>query len=222
MPTLTWNMQGASASWENKWNVGVLNLMTQLGAEAACLQECGAVPGSAVLQAHNYNGVANLDLYTWGTARTQKYILFYPWDLYGNRCNLAIVSVAPPLNPLLVYPAAAPIWRPVLGAQLGGVGPWCCTLHAISPNGPDAGGLLNALNGLALPTGWDAYGDFNREPDGTFPAGYWVVCPPNYPTYPATAPRSRYDYSVRSWPRAPVLGAVQGLYLSDHLAVAYV
>lgn len=87
----TWNMQGSSHSQENKWNEGVMNMMVQLNVDVFCLQECGSVPASANLIQNNFGGIAGLALYSWGgtTTRPFGYILFYPADLNGNRCNLA-------------------------------------------------------------------------------------------------------------------------------------
>lgn len=215
MNLVTWNMQGASHSTENKWNTGVQNLLSS-GADVCCLQECGAMPGSAVLNIAGYGGVAGLDLYTWGTARTNKYILFYPADPGGNRCNLAIVSKVAPIAGYLFVPGAPPIWRPTIGMTVGGGTVF--TIHAISPNGPDAPALVNVALGVAGNV--VVAGDYNRAP-GTMGGGAQVVCLPNGPTHPATAPVSYYDYAIKNYGGA-VTGAVQSLYLSDHLPVAFV
>ncbi|MFZ5817640.1 MAG: endonuclease/exonuclease/phosphatase family protein [Bacillota bacterium] len=207
----TWNMQGSSASTENKWNSGVLAMFTQLHLEVCCLQECGGVPDSAQL-VQNYHGI---ELYTWGTERSRKYILFYPWDQGGNRCNLAIVSRSQILQPALLYPTAGPVWRPALGANLNGL--WLFSIHAISPNGPDAPGLLNAIALYAGTAGWVAAGDYNREPHTL--AVPWTVNPPNGVTRPASG--VAIDYAVGTNPR-PVTGqVVSGLLLSDHYPVLY-
>lgn len=220
MNVLTWNMQGASHSTENKWNEGILQFIRK-GAEICCLQECGGVPESATPIVVPLGTPAGVELYTWtGSARPQKYVLFYPADPGGNRCNLAIVSLAMPANIQLLYPAAAPIWRPVLGAQYGG-GAYCFTMHAISPRGPDVVGLINAVvNGAVAP--WSIAGDYNREPN-TIPNGTpGVVCPPNYPTHPSSKPVSKYDYATKSWGAAVIGTVYEAPILSDHLAVMFV
>ena len=218
MSFFTWNMQGASHSTENKWNMGVLPMFAQGGADVVCLQECGGVPASAVpVVAPPFALPPGVQLLTWGTLRTRKYILFYPSDPNGNRCNLAVVTRALPTAAALVWPAAGPSWRPALGAQVGG-GPYFFSIHAISPGGPDATGLLAAIAGMGGAS--CVLGDYNRAP-GTFalPAG-WAFCPPNGPTYPATGPVATYDYLTNNAGYVAG-GTVQGFYLSDHLAVAY-
>ncbi|UVS68377.1 endonuclease/exonuclease/phosphatase family protein [Nitrososphaera viennensis] len=219
MIAATWNMQGSSHSQENKWNEGVKNMMVQLNIDVFCLQECGSVPASANLLQNNFGGIVGLSLYSWGgtTTRPFAYILFYPADPNGNRCNLAVVSKVLPANPALLYPAAAPVWRPALGADYGG--DYCFTIHAISPGGADVSGLLNAISGAVIGN-WLAAGDFNRPPDGTFPPGPWQVCPPNSNTYPATNPQAKYDYLVEVG-AAAITGTVINLQMSDHLAVVY-
>lgn len=214
----TWNMQGSSHSQENKWNEGVMNMMVQLNVDVFCLQECGSVPASANLLQNNFGGIPGLVLYSWGgtTTRPFGYILFYPADPNGNRCNLAIVSRVLPANPALLYPAAPPVWRPVIGANYG---IYCFTIHAISPGGPDVAGLLNAINGTGVGN-WLAAGDYNRAPDGAFPAGPWQVCPPNGNTYPATNPQQKYDYLAEVGAAARI-GTVVNLQMSDHLPVVY-
>jgi cytolethal distending toxin subunit B len=214
MSIVTWNMQGASHSTENKWNSGVLNLLNN-GADLCCLQECGGIPASAVLSVAGYGGVIGLDLYTWGTSRAQKHILFYPADPGGNRCNLAIVSKVAPTAGFLFIPAFAPIWRPTIGMTIGGT--IFFTLHAISPNGPDAPALVNGAFGAGANV--IVAGDYNRAPE-TMGGGAQVVCPPNGPTHPATHPVSYYDYAIKNF-GAATLGTVLGLHLSDHLPVLF-
>ena len=210
----TWNMQGASHSTENKWNSGVLNLLSS-GAQICCLQECGDKPRSAVLRQQNYCGIPGLNLYTWGTERYPKWILFYPADSKGNRCNLAIASNAAPTEGFLVAPAVQPIWRPTIGMTLDGT--VFFTLHAISPGGPDAPALVNAAFGAGGSV--IVAGDYNRAP-GTMGGGAQVVCPPNGPTYPSTRPESYYDYVIKNFGDATT-GTVLSLQLSDHLPVQF-
>ena len=87
MPNLiTWNMQGANWTSDMKWRTGVLNLFNN-GADVVCLQECGPIPQSAVLIWQSPVDPA-LNLYSWGTLRSRKFILFYRWDWIGNRVQL--------------------------------------------------------------------------------------------------------------------------------------
>ncbi|QEC64810.1 endonuclease/exonuclease/phosphatase family protein [Mucilaginibacter ginsenosidivorans] len=176
MKLVTWNMQGASHSTENKWNAGIMNFFGN-GADICCLQECGAVPASARLINPNFAGVANLHYYTWGTNRTNKHILFYQSDPNGNRCNLAVVSTSPPMGGDVVWPVIAPVWRPALGFQIDANHFIFCQ-HAISPNGPDAAGLLAAINNAVGAPGnyWVAGGDYNREPPALMTP--FTICPP--------------------------------------------
>lgn len=211
-------MQGASHSTENKWNTGVMNFFGN-GADMCCLQECGAVPASARLINPNFNGVVNLRYYTWGTNRTNKHILFYPSDPNGNRCNLAMVSTNAPTGGGIVVPAVAPVWRPALGFQIDATH-YVFSLHAISPNGPDAANLLNAINATVGAPGnfWIAAGDYNRASSDLITP--FTICPPNNYTYSALNPYVKIDYCVKNF-FPPVTGIVQDLYLSDHLPVLY-
>lgn len=213
MKLVTWNMQGSSASTENKWNTGVYNLMTQLSADVVCLQECGAVPLSANLVAQDPSG---WQMYTWGTTRTRKYILFFPWDTHGNRCNLALVSPYQPQTPLTLLPLNPPQWRPVLGAAINGI--WCFSLHAISPGGPDAASLIAAVAAAAGGgANWIVAGDYNRAP-GTLVVPQ-TINPPNGVTHPSS--NSQYDYAVGTNTTAVTGQVVNTLVLSDHYPVFY-
>ncbi len=212
-------MQGASHSIENKWNTGVRNLLAN-SANVCCLQECGAMPASANLVYQNVNGFIGLNLFTWGTARNHKYILFYQSDPNGNRCNLAIVSNIQIINPhicgTLLYPNNSPIWRPVIGLFVNGLAVF--TIHAISPGGPDAPGLLNVVANNMGATPWSVSGDYNRIP--TSMAGTGVVCPPNGQTYSSTHPHKKIDYLIKQG--GPVVtGQVLNLIMSDHLPVVF-
>ncbi len=213
MRSATWNMQGSSHSTENKWNAGIGPLLGLAGV--VCLQECGGVPASARLEEEDIAGVPGLELYAWGTERNARWILYYPADPNGNRCNLAVVTRDEPTDFAFVVPAADPVWRPAIGARVGGT--WWFSLHAISGGGPDARGLLRGIDGLV--DGWFAAGDFNREPD-TLEDDDWTVLPPNGPTYPSKDPISKYDYAATSGADAGE-GEVQSLLMSDHLAVVF-
>jgi cytolethal distending toxin subunit B len=218
----TWNMQGANHSTENKWNTGVRALFNSIpsgggGITICCLQECGSVPASAQRVQLNCNVPQEVEVYLWGTARSGIFIVYYPWDLNGNRCNLAIVTRDEPQGIVLLWPTALPMWRPVLGIALGGV---CYfTIHAISPGGSDVPGLLNSVQ-FNVNNPWIVAGDFNRVP--TPIAGInGVLCRPNRPTYPTTHPLNQFDYAVRSNGTPAVQGEVLDLIMSDHLPVKF-
>lgn len=220
MKIANWNMQGASHSTENKWNAGVRNLLAN-DADVCCLQECGGLPASVKLAYQNVNGFPGLNLYTWGTDRNHKYILFYQSDHNGNRCNLAIVSNIQIINPhicgTLLYPAVAPKWRPVIGLFINGLAVF--TIHAISPGGTDAPGLLNSITMNMGAAPWSVSGDYNRVPVSM--VGVGIVCPPNGPTYSSTHPRKQIDYLIKQG-GAVVTGQVLSLFLSDHLPVVFI
>ncbi|WP_175470502.1 endonuclease/exonuclease/phosphatase family protein [Pedobacter hartonius] len=216
MKLITWNMQGASHSTENKWNEGVMNFFGSRSADICCLQECGGVPASAQLVNANYGGIVNLQYYTWGTLRSQKHILFYPADPNGNRCNIAIVAKFAPIGSGLVFPAVAPVWRPALGFQIDATN-FVFSFHAISPGGPDAANMLTAINNT-VGNNWITAGDYNREPPTLLTP--YTICPPNNNTYSSTNPTRAIDYCVNNVNSA-ITGTVLGLYLSDHFSVEY-
>lgn len=232
MSIITWNMQGASHSTENKWNEGVANLLTTYPGSIACLQECGGWPSSAVnIGALTFPlpggiGADVVDIFTWGgtQSRPAYVIFFHNWDQAGNRVNTAVVvpaGVSPAIENFetsvaLVTPANGAVWRPALGVLISGA--WVFSFHAISPGGPDGAGLLATI---APNYGtWVVGADWNREPNTlTVPAGT-NRCPPNTETYPVEpTPNRKLDYCVTSG--AAVTGAVQGLIMSDHYPVYY-
>lgn len=218
MNIVTWDMQGASHSTENKWNAGVLNLINRFDADICCLQECGAVPDSAQLSDKNYCDVPNLMYYKWGTERMQYHILFYPADANGNRCNLAIVSKMAPQAGSIIYPTAPPVWRPALGFQVNRNNT-VFSVHAISPKGPDATKLLAAIDSKSGEGQyWFAAGDYNREPETLVIP--FVICPPNLNTYPVNYPERKIDYCVKNTGDV-VTGSVLSLVMSDHYPVFF-
>src|SRR5437868_13814526 len=100
MNLITWNMQGSSSMDDSKWTSGVRRLF-MMGADVLCLQECGAVPGSAQLQANLGGGLHH---FTRGRANGRLdellHIVFYtPNHRPSERCNMAIVSRPQPRNP---------------------------------------------------------------------------------------------------------------------------
>ncbi|MBN1210380.1 MAG: endonuclease/exonuclease/phosphatase family protein [Myxococcaceae bacterium] len=238
MNLITWNMQGSFSQDDSKWTSGVRGLF-RMGADVICLQECGAVPGSAQLQANLGGG---LHRYTWGRAQGRSdellHIVFYtPNHRPTERCNMAIVSRAQPGNPQLLSSLTHISWRSVVGASFGNTTVF--SIHAISPGGADTRGLLQAVvqaannnnnNNNAAPS-WVVAGDFNRPPDGTFPgfrpndadANRWALCPPNSFTHVGgQGQRTEKDYAVRS--AAPGVGGsvVTDVIMSDHIPVLFV
>jgi cytolethal distending toxin subunit B len=220
MPNLaTWNMQGANHSTDYKWATGVKNIINQSKVDVACLQECGSQPASAQLL---YNPLATADfaVYRWGTARSHLYITHYQWDTNGNRCNLAIASKEEPAYYLLSSVYYGPDWRPAIGTFI--TDRWYFSIHAISPNGPDATGLLDAIYRDVRGGPFLAVGDFNREPQTIIPPANCYLCPSNLPTYSVAAPLRYIDYMCTNI-FLPFYGTViGGIILSDHYAVKYV
>jgi cytolethal distending toxin subunit B len=216
MHVITWNLQGASHSSENKWNTGVLQLLRD-GPKIVCIQEAGSLPPSASLVTPGFGGVAGLNLYRWN----RNYILYMNTDPTGNRCNLAIASKNPPTPGAgyAVLPGAGRTYRPCIGAAYPGVGGSVFCLHAISPRGPDVEGLLNAVaaSGAAAPQ--RVFGDFNREPS-TVDVGGWAVRGPNRETFSTSNPKHKYDYQANTGGVVDI-GQRVGLVASDHYPVSF-
>ncbi len=126
-------------------------------------------------------------------------VVYYPWDVNGHRCNLAIVfrGIYTPLvaDVGILWPPQGVAWRPLLYATRNGVSYAC--IHGISPNGPDVQALLNQMNVHFGFQGWVVAGDFNREPD-TLTNMAWTVCFPNNRTYSVEDPTRRLDYAIRA------------------------
>lgn len=233
MNIVTWNMQGSNASTENKWNTGVMNILTSVpDTPIMCLQECGAVPLSAIpvitVYFHLGNGVVDrVDIYSWGGTSTRPgyYIFFHNWDNNGNRVNTAIVSKTLPADFLkdivLMSPSTGPVWRPALGVNFQGT--WVFSFHAISPGGPDGPGLLTDVSQFCNQnnSSWLVGADWNREPhQQVAPAGS-VICPPNANTYSVSFPHAEYDYCVTSGANSVTGTVIDSVLLSDHFPVAF-
>lgn len=220
MNTATWNMLGAKHSQENKWNEGVKNLIAQKKLDYLCLQECGGMPDSAELIKENFNNQQDLMLYAWN----RLYVLFYAWDVHGNRCNLAIITPYQPVEALVVYPGGPKEWRPAIGCTTAQHKEWIFSLHAISPNGPDAVDLLIAISKSVQSNTWIALGDYNREPHNLEAALQhkglnYEVNPPDADTFNTDEPTRKLDYAVS--PKRRSKGIRTGIILSDHFPVYF-
>lgn len=229
MNIVTWNMQGASHSTENKWNFGVMPLLRSMDpTPVVCLQECGGVPASAVqIDTINFplpdGTIDTVEVYMWGGTETRLgyFIFFHNWDTGGNRVNTAIVTDTPPENfqtsVVLLSPAAGAAWRPALGISFGGT--WVFSFHAISPGGPDGPGLLASVAGNYA--NWIVGADWNRTPDTlAIPAGS-VICPPDANTFAVQNPRYKYDYCVCSGADSITGAIVNTIIVSDHYPVQF-
>ena len=216
---ITWNMQGANWTSDIKWRTGLANLFANAHADVVCLQETGPIPASAQ---HVWQSLVDplLHIYRWRYGRGYLYILFYNWDLLGNRVNLAVVSRAQfALADVLALqvPLFGPVHRPALGVRIAG---WSIySVHAISPGGPDAVGLLAAI-GIFAPAGnVIVCGDFNHFPGGML--GGLNVCPPDGNTHSTRImhPANCYDYAYTNLAARP--GTRCNLIMSDHFPVMY-
>jgi cytolethal distending toxin subunit B len=216
----TWNMQGANFSTEDKWNNGVQALLRSSEAEVACLQEAGAVPKSAKLEAtSDFTGpggvTCKVEIYSWANHR----LVYYWW---GDRCNVGVITrelMPVKLEVGLVWGSDGPEWRPAVGIRLPS-GTWVFSLHAISPNGPDAKSLVEAVKGWARGRPWIAAGDFNREP-GSFTVADSTTVPPNNFTHKTTDPKTKKDYLVAGGAVKAPAGDVKSLVQSDHFPVIF-
>lgn len=226
-------MQGSGATDEVKWQTGVLNTLHSDNVNQRlvmmCLQECGPCPSSAkevkqlkfkapdasecIVRVLSYGGTSSRSFAT---------IVFHQWDIKGKRVNTALVYTGEASDIAavkLVWPVAGANWRPSLGVKL--TDKWVFSFHAISPKGADSSEMLKAIASAAGSDPWFVGADWNQEPEEikAIPANC-VVCAPNAPTYPTTAPVSHYDFLVRSG-ATKVEGKVTSLLLSDHRPVAY-
>lgn len=228
MKIITWNMQGSSHYNENKWNEAINHwFRLDIGADVVCIQECGNIPESAELIIEHIDDMQDFNLYLWGTARSSKYILYYPWDQGGNRCNLAVVSKIAPseyivdgnsiLGAIALFPDSRRSHRPIIGMLISDI--WVYSIHAISKGGPDALELIECAANFMPNKPWIVAGDYNRVPE-TLEGYPFVICPPNNPTYSTLNPRSKYDYMTKSEGDI-ILGSVYGLIMSDHYPVFY-
>ncbi|EAB5054851.1 cytolethal distending toxin subunit B family protein [Salmonella enterica] len=171
---MTWNLQGSSASTENKWNVNVRQLLSgTAGVDILMVQEAGAIPSSAVSTGRQIQPVGigiPIEEYTWnlGTTRREdtRYIYYSNIDVGAHRVNLAIVSRQRADNVYVLRPTTVAS-RPIIGIELGN--DVFLTAHALANGGPDAAAIVRATNNFfRLPQrrhlSWFLAGDFNRAP----------------------------------------------------------
>ncbi|MFY2562891.1 RICIN domain-containing protein [Corallococcus terminator] len=248
----TWNMQGAGTGqngpYESKYVSDLAGLLASnrgVNADVVAIQEAG-IPPPSVLTAeiqrfaqNDYTNAANaqpdvVQYRLFGSQlRPQSYLYWLNTDPNGHRVNLALASqeeadevfvVMPPIN------WGGPVLRPALGIRLGNTVYF--SLHAISPNGPDASGLIQAIRArMAAANGgqgydWVALGDFNRDPNSlrnALPLGQYHVLDPSGPTQGTPTPTSTLDYAVGPNHQVPRIfgGAVHGIQNSDHQPVVY-
>jgi len=240
MNITTWNMQGSNATSENKWQRGVVNLFSTQDVwrpDALCLQECGPLPASvrmpAILTVNFRSPIPNapneaVSLYSFGGTedRPLGYLAINEWDVAGNRVNTVVIVRLnkrlpdPPTQDdlFLTWARQGAQYRPAVGVRYAGIVFY--SFHAISPGGADASGIIAAIAESHANERWYIGADWNRETINVLPQGT-LICPSNAPTYPATAPRSSYDYVIYNG-RQPTRGVTLSLLMSDHLPVAYI
>jgi hypothetical protein len=239
---LTWNLQGANwegdiasspwikiREWFQQGNLDENNDFPYR-IQVACLQECGSPPinaGRPYSTTTIGNGVT-LEKYFWNVSTDRNpvylYVLFYRWDVAGNRVNLAVVSPSG-----ISYEQYLPgHLRPLIGIDQGGT--YFYTIHGSSSGGVDSWALLRdiAERHNDPNTSWWVAGDYNIEPDDLRQRLDreeidLTVCPPNENTHPSNAPRRKLDYSTRNARASEERGIVPGVGFgfSDHLAVFY-
>lgn len=246
----TWNLQGGSASTDNKWRTRVLALARQ--NDVVVLQEAGVAPFSSrhleqMSISDQFGNQHEINHYLWagGTAsRSEGYQLFF-LEVQRLRVNLAIV-VANQANlsiqSVLVIADGVPRFagaltsRPALGVRLRLQGLAeeivVANIHAISGGGANSPRLLREISWHAN-TPYVLLGDFNRDPRPSdaqhLDRGDWVSPPEiarvvqaNGSTHPSTSPQNMLDYAVSDGAADPLVpGRVDVPGPSDHLPVSY-
>ncbi|MGL4746065.1 MAG: endonuclease/exonuclease/phosphatase family protein [Dermatophilaceae bacterium] len=227
-----WNMQGANHATENKWNIGVTQLMGT--CQVLALQEPGALPDSVTALNTINLPQGDVEVSEWNnTSRNLGYRIYWMnTDPNSNRVHLAIVVPAS-LSVTGVTTFTKPGWnRPVMGILIGNT--WYFTVHANASSPNNAQGILSEIDYQVhqyeiehdTQFTWIALGDFNTSPSSfahTAASG-WVM-PPNGPTHNANLPNphSVYDYAATTITHSSMYqGQVQhGIHLSDHYPVHY-
>lgn len=169
----TWNLQGASARTESKWNISVRQLITGNNpVNILMVQEAGSLPSTAVRTGRMVQpGGTPVEEFTWnlGTASRPREVFIYyaPLDVGARRVNLAIVSDRRADEVFVVYQnsIAPQTSRPALGIRIGNDAFF--SIHALANGGGDAAALITAVHDSfsSMPNiNWMVAGDFNRSP----------------------------------------------------------
>lgn len=180
----TWNMQGSSASNENKWQIYVRSLITGRGSvDIVALQEAGGLPttatqsNGAIVPVINPDGIPNQieqRLWNLGTSTRPDYVYIY-FLVTLQRVSLAVVTRNRP-DAVIVHAnpreGISNTARPVIGIRYGTDVYY--SMHALA-----RGDSNEAAEQVAhihtyyryLPMGstyqWMIMGDYNRSP-GSF------------------------------------------------------
>lgn len=143
----TWNLQGASANTESKWNVSARQLLTRDNpANILMVQEAGSIPTSAIRTGRLVQpGGTPVEEFTWelGTRYRSRmvYIYYAPIDVGARRVNLAIVSDRKADEVIVIRQVvvATDTFRPVIGIRIGN--DVFFNIHVLA-NGGGGGGIL--------------------------------------------------------------------------------
>ncbi|EGO7864483.1 cytolethal distending toxin type III/V nuclease subunit CdtB, partial [Escherichia coli] len=172
----TWNLQGASATTESKWNINVRQLISGENAvDILAVQEAGSPPSTAVDTGRVIPspGIPVREL-IWNLSTNsrpqQVYIYFSAVDAFGGRVNLALVSNRQADEVFVLRPVRQG-GRPLLGIRIGNDAFF--TAHAIATRNNDAPALVEEVYSFFRDSrdpvhqaiNWMILGDFNREPD---------------------------------------------------------
>ena len=166
----TWNLQGSSASTENKWQVSVRQLVTgDNPINILMLQEAGSVPNSARRTGRMVQpGGTPVEEYIWelGTISRPRSVFIYHADIDvgARRVNLAIVSDRMADEVIVVHQntIATEASRPALGIRIGT--DVFFSLHALASGGGDATSLFTSIHDhfMNMPqNSWLISGGFN-------------------------------------------------------------
>lgn len=246
----TWNLQGSSASTENKWQVSVRQLVTgDNPINILMLQEAGSVPNSARRTGRMVQpGGTPVEEYIWelGTISRPRSVFIYHADIDvgARRVNLAIVSDRMADEVIVVHQntIATEASRPALGIRIGT--DVFFSLHALASGGGDATALVTAIHDhfMNMPQiTWLIAGDFNREPasllsglDSRVTSNIRIVSPNTATHFSSRGTNRILDYAVVGNTQAPgvqvslpalsaILAAasVRSYLSSDHFPVRF-
>lgn len=246
----TWNLQGASSSTENKWQVSVRQLISGSNPlNILMIQEAGAVPNSARRTGRQVQpGGTPVEEYIWdlGTVSRPRSVFIYHADLDvgARRVNLAIVSDRQADEVIVVHQTrvAAEASRPALGIRIGN--DVFFSLHALASGGNDATALVTEIHDyfMNMPQiTWFIAGDFNREPasllsglDRRVTQNIRIISPNTATHFSARGMNRILDYAIvgnSQFPGVPVslpvlsavlaAASVRSYLSSDHFPVRF-
>ena len=198
MKVITWNMNGGSATAEEKWNQTIHSFFEGNPSEMmVALQSCDGVPESAILEQSNVHGINGLSLYKYPyKPRLPLYILYYPKGKSGVPCNLAFVTpfAAPISNTeIVLYSSQNPEIKPVLGIRYQQVTAFTIEASSQGEEVPEA--IKSVLNATTEYSDWFLIGTFNRSPE-SLKSNDYLVCDA-VASYPANDPQKVNNYLIK-------------------------